>query len=211
MECESVCLHYKRGYCKYRESCRFKHIDAICNNVNCDIQKCENRHPKRCRYFFAYGCCMFGSNCSYIHISSVQNDAFEDFYQLRNEFNINKHEVVSLKSRLEIIEEKVRNIIGDVKNIIETAVKSTTESLVMTMNARQNENEQHISTQFEALNSEIKSLLSVISSVKTTAPTLPMVSNNTAMPLTTSIQCDECRKTFGSRSALTNHLKKNHI
>ena len=80
---------------------------------------------------------MFGTNCFYTHSSSVPNDAFEDFNLLRDEFNINKNEVASLTARLEIIEEKVRNMIGDVKNIIETAVKSTTESLVKTMNTRQ--------------------------------------------------------------------------
>ena len=64
----TVCKYFKFGYCKYQNSCRFKHVDTICDNLRCEIVSCEKRHPKDCKYFREFGRCKF-SPCSFKHVN----------------------------------------------------------------------------------------------------------------------------------------------
>ena len=62
-----VCRYHKMGYCKYKEHCRYMHIDEICEENTCDITLCRKRHPKTCYYYEKYGRCKFGSYCKFLH------------------------------------------------------------------------------------------------------------------------------------------------
>ena len=64
---ENVCTNNKYGFCKFGNTCRFKHVDFLCETQNCDILSCEKRHPKTCFYQTKYGRCKFTSFCKYSH------------------------------------------------------------------------------------------------------------------------------------------------
>ena len=34
----------------FGDSCRFRYVDEKCVTQDCEIHKCEKRHPKICRY-----------------------------------------------------------------------------------------------------------------------------------------------------------------
>ena len=55
MAVSAVCLHHKFGYCKYGNHCRLKHVHLVCQNTNCDVQKCNYRHPRHYSYFTQFG------------------------------------------------------------------------------------------------------------------------------------------------------------
>ena len=38
---ETVCIHYKFGYCKHGERCWKKHVEEKCGNRECDVSKCN--------------------------------------------------------------------------------------------------------------------------------------------------------------------------
>ena len=62
-----VCRRNKYGFCRYGDTCHFKHERKICNDSNCNIFNCNLRHPRICRWFQVYGRCKFTSFCKYKH------------------------------------------------------------------------------------------------------------------------------------------------
>ena len=75
MATQYVCFHNKYGYCKFKEECRRRHFDNICENNSCEISKCNSRHPKLCKYFIQYGRCKFNP-CAFLHLE--RNDYIEN-------------------------------------------------------------------------------------------------------------------------------------
>ena len=91
-----VCRYNKFGFCKFKETCRMRHEDRICDEPLCYIQVCSRRHPKLCSFFEKYGQCKFGSYCRYLHkVPKVQNS---DFYE--NTLKRNEEEILNLKEEI---------------------------------------------------------------------------------------------------------------
>ena len=67
MAVETICNFFKYGYCKFKLSCKNKHVTLVCDDVKCNQSKCEKRHPRLCKYISKYGSCKLGSICAYSH------------------------------------------------------------------------------------------------------------------------------------------------
>ena len=67
MAVETICNFFKYGYCKFKMSCKNKHVTLVCNDDKCNQSKCEKRHPRLCKYISNYGSCKLGSVCAYSH------------------------------------------------------------------------------------------------------------------------------------------------
>ena len=65
-----ICMFDKFGFCKEREKCKKTHLIEVCVKEECDIKKCDKRHPRACKYFQQNGYCKFESNCKYGHKQS---------------------------------------------------------------------------------------------------------------------------------------------
>ena len=94
-----VCQHFKYGFCKFGNSCKFKHIKEECKEHVCEIQGCEKRHPIECKYFRTYQRCKFGSYCLYKHLIPQAQIA---------------------QSNLKHLEEKIENIDAKLSSLTET-------------------------------------------------------------------------------------------
>ena len=77
MTVESVCYFNKFGFCKFLQKCRFRHVDKLCDDENCEIKSCSSRHPKACRYFSEFKMCKFGEYCRFSHIVSADDSKIE--------------------------------------------------------------------------------------------------------------------------------------
>ena len=66
----AVCNHFKYGYCKFKQYCRHQHIETICENSNCEIVHCQERHPMLCKFYENFGRCKFNP-CLYKHEKKV--------------------------------------------------------------------------------------------------------------------------------------------
>ena len=111
-----VCRFNKFGYCKFEHNCQKRHIDKLCENEDCDT-KCENRHPKPCRYYDMYQRCKFGDFCKFSHTYKHKN--FDDKI-LKNSFDDLEKEVVKNKKEIKILNEKINffeNIINMFRNL----------------------------------------------------------------------------------------------
>ena len=70
------CRYWDRGYCKFRNRCKFVHPPEICEiflqGGKCDGESCYKRHPSSCWFWKGYGC-IKGKLCAYLHIEAEQN------------------------------------------------------------------------------------------------------------------------------------------
>ena len=74
MAVETICNFYKYGYCKFKMSCKNKHVTTVCDDEKCNPIKCEKRHPRLCKYISNYGSCKLGSICAYSHDHRRKNE-----------------------------------------------------------------------------------------------------------------------------------------
>ena len=58
-----TCKFFNTGFCKFAETCRFKHAKENCVD-KCDRTICDKRHPKPCKYGIK---CKRGQSCAYRH------------------------------------------------------------------------------------------------------------------------------------------------
>ena len=74
------CRHHKFGYCKFKNKCKSRHVKQICENLSCEIQNCDLRHPKTCKFYSEYGRCKFGEWCAYKHAKKPVNNLLGSEY-----------------------------------------------------------------------------------------------------------------------------------
>ena len=65
------CRHFNRGFCKFRDNCKFSHNEGICaeylENKICKVSNCRFRHPKPCKFVNNGDTCNWAQNCLYLH------------------------------------------------------------------------------------------------------------------------------------------------
>ena len=67
MAAEHICRYIQTGYCKFKNLCRYRHIEEVCDVTDCESHECLKRHPRVCRYFQFRGYCKFSDHCAYAH------------------------------------------------------------------------------------------------------------------------------------------------
>ena len=173
-----ICLYHRYGFCKYKETCRHRHIDVVCDKHDCDHHICSKRHPRRCRYFQQFGRCKFGTYCAFLHIP-----LHDDRKDLENEVNSMKAQICSLEklgsdrdSRLEALENKMKSIEDEIQKfglemkqmtsnimkIAEVVVDKSVEKVVKTFNDIQMEKETRINHKFNVLTDQLAAVVSFL-------------------------------------------------
>ena len=131
MAVKSICLFDKFGHCKFGDICRLEHLRSICGNSACNINTCEKRHPRECKYWNEYKRCRFGDYCSFKHKSedvcnpketNVENELatlkakIEELEIIINEKEVFEKKVEHFKTieaRVEKVEETIRSFVSD--------------------------------------------------------------------------------------------------
>ena len=122
------CTYYDRGYCQYKEACKNKHPDKVCNDKNCsqDQEHCDKRHPIPCKFGFR---CKFNKKeiCLYSHVTLACDDddrnsalmkkfdkkldIFEKkVKELESKLKQKDSELETIKSKQKILEDKLKQI-----------------------------------------------------------------------------------------------------
>ena len=105
------CKIYNRGFCFYKESCKHKHPDKVCDDQNCSEDKCDKRHPNPCK--FSYRCTYYKQNiCLYSHINPSPENANNNdkFKKLNKKLEKLENNLQELKSVLDQKDLEIRNI-----------------------------------------------------------------------------------------------------
>ena len=97
------CERNKFGYCRYNNTCRFRHIDEVCEKESCESEQCDKRHPKECIYFKTFNRCKFGDYCKYSHKIV---DKTRDIFDLKEKFDNLTNMVECLRKEIQYIKEE---------------------------------------------------------------------------------------------------------
>ena len=155
MAVETICNFFKYGYCKFKMSCKNKHVTLVCNDENCNPSKCDKRHPRLCKYVTKYGRCKLGSICAYSHddlktknenerlekkldeliaMVTKKNDIIEDLLQRNREKEAIIDKLVNdVKELDKIVKEKISCNTSSSKNKENEAAKLPSKSKDVTL------------------------------------------------------------------------------
>ena len=146
MTLSEVCLFYKFGHCKFQGTCRKRHIETICEKEGCDIQNCNERHPRECSFFRDYKRCKFGSFCSFKHESSED----EKVETLKKEISYMKTRVEKLENDIALKNKEIEFILKALKGVSKpTTEKKDPKNLVEKTEYEHLETEEKIRSQGE--------------------------------------------------------------
>ena len=132
------CRYFNTGFCKFEGKCRFFHAKAVCPQKVCKELKCQDRHPKLCRYKER---CKRKSSCLYRHlIGKAENEQINVEYEKVLEENKNLiSEIEVLKENINFTSIKLREFEENVGKV--EAVKKALE-ISLKLNAKlKSENE----------------------------------------------------------------------
>ena len=200
MAVRNQCLYRKFGHCKFLETGKYRHIEKICENSACEIENCESRHPRDCRFYREFGRCKFGVYCSFKHKTSTpefDDDRFQNELEgVKNELETTKAKVATIEQLLndknrEIQEirdnlvEVVRKQETDTENLRKTIIEATeqvvkeaTEAVVFLFDKSQENTETLQSKKFDSLETQLASLFSLLETSRQNAPKPPQPTVN---------------------------------
>ena len=140
---ENVCKNNKFGFCKFKDTCRFHHINTICDTIKCDIQFCEKRHPRKCKYFDKYSRCKFGIFCKYSHVTLSKNSETGHTSNIELDMEIIelKKKNEEMKKEIDLIKSDICQIIrenSEMKKVIEFLKQNKTEEIDFISNDKKN-------------------------------------------------------------------------
>ena len=104
MAAPSICKHNQKGFCKFGDHCRNRHVKEICGSDHCRIEICELRHPLKCRFFSLNGECKFEEHCAYLH---QESEAKIRVNHLERKLAVTEAKVEELERALEEIKTKL--------------------------------------------------------------------------------------------------------
>ena len=117
----AICQFNQYGHCKVGSKCDKFHTTVTCNNFPCQDNECSKRHPKLCMYFSAYGRCMFGDECSFLHYSDSRVDptASDGLQQVVQAVSELKNEVRNLRLEVDKLGNENRHLLEKIKDLKE--------------------------------------------------------------------------------------------
>ena len=102
------CYHNNRGYCSFREKCRYPHYKQVCPKTVCRERECKKRHPVTCKFREN---CKFHKKaiCAFKHVTLTNEEKErikidEAMNKLLEEKKILIREIESLKAKNEMLE-----------------------------------------------------------------------------------------------------------
>ena len=163
---QNVCSKNKFGFCRFGETCRYKHVNIRCEENDCEIQSCKMRHPRACTYYRDFRRCKFGTFCSYDHrnveekveyLERIVVEKAKKVELLENKFIELENKFATVKNAFEnvekTVEEHVTKLFENIQaatttpetissNLIETSqvmIKEMKETVVTTLMKRQDD------------------------------------------------------------------------
>ena len=121
---QKVSKFNQMGYCKFGKECHRYHEDKVCQNKNCNPNKCRNRHPKECKYYAQNSFCKFGTDCRFIHPDIVKKYEFgsvvDDIKNLKAEVDFLKNTVkylTDIKHKGKVMKKIIDNLKSEIKQM----------------------------------------------------------------------------------------------
>ena len=111
------CPYYNRGYCKFGDRCNYKHLDKVCDDINCNEESCDKRHPYPCK--FGLRCKLNRKKiCLYWHVTFAPGDSKIDALEKKLDKKIGALEkrVAPGDEKMDALEKKLNKKLGVLEN-----------------------------------------------------------------------------------------------
>ena len=218
MATQVLCSFNKFGFCKYRETCRKRHIKETCEKTLCDISTCTSRHPRICKFFRDLGRCKFDP-CAFLHVEN--KNSLESLVK-ENEEILQK--IAKLDSTIKDLDEKIieskhiQDKLRSVENKLDTFNSSQKEmfekdSLIEKLNRKVSTIEKTLSEKDD----QIKLLVEKVRSIEERQDNLEIESNEVSEceqtfvnPSNKTENCEDCDLEPISENHQGKHVKKSH-
>ena len=208
MTSEKICNFNKYGHCKFKDTCRFKHVNTICEIEICNDRSCERRHPRTCNFFRDYNRCKFFP-CSYKHVEHVPEAVNDKLRELKETLKQKETEIMELRNLIEATNEHVK-VLERKSNDLEMKIREIDERTIATKMP---------DFCFKPVNDEISFNQDTHGEEQPTTTTSPPLSSQEHIPqldgLHSSVdgeeKCSTCELYFYSQEELSNYMKENSI
>ena len=200
------CYHNNRGYCSFRDQCRYRHFKDICSKNVCRERECEKRHPVMCR--FKEECKFNKANiCAFKHPEMKTTVVSKDL-----ELKMEKY--------VEEVESLIREII-DLKNDIDIKEKELLKSKMefQESNALKQQSENDIIKENEDLKKRVDILEKENTALKIKLVEEDQINNVNSlaqpkdkdnMKMRRNHSCEKCGLHFSSKEKLNKHKDEMH-
>ena len=198
------CNFHNRGYCKSKDECDKNHSDIVCNNKECDEEKCNKRHPYQCKYGMH---CKFNkkNGCLYSHvtlasddvkIASLNKDFNNKLSNLENTIVIMQNELVEKNSIIKDLKEKMNSLEEAFSNLKVNLKDNHSKTIGLEMKLDEVENKQKNDKHVK--DKKLKELESVIKQKQKQAQAED------------EYKCSECDSVFKTKNGLKTHKVRMH-
>ena len=199
---ENVCLYNKFGYCKYRETCKLRHVKELCSERDCEIDKCCRRHPRECRFYRDYNRCKFGEFCFFTHLVTQQKVVMSDVKAERIETKLK-----TLEKQNEEMSEKILKLMNNID-------EKTFEVKNLEIKITNLEKESHDKiTNIENLGKKVKEVeenyFILVHAVDDLEKTTNFLKHNLPSK-PQKFTCNICGQEFQNESTMRNHIRRSH-
>ena len=199
------CYHNNRGYCSFRDRCRYQHFREICTNSVCREKECKKRHPVLCRYKDS---CKFlqTNNCAFKHLRTTTDLAGNDF---KSKMKVCTDEIKRLESEINDLKHdidiKKKELLESRMEIQKLNIKLTQESDIHTEN-------KDLKKQIEALEIENKDLKNKLQQKDQINDENSLFKHDEkeCIKIKTNYSCEKCCLTFSSKGTLSKHKNDMH-
>ena len=110
MAAQNICFFNKYGFCKFLERCRRYHEDKLCENSECEIRECQQRHPKIWKYFRNFGFCKFSEWCKFSHKVSIETEKTNNQKKMEEKIKTMEMDIQKKNEKIEKLENEIQNI-----------------------------------------------------------------------------------------------------
>ena len=114
---KEVCKFYKFGFCKFREFCKRRHLEQICESqAECkNKEQCPKRHPKSCKRFNSGNGCKHGEECAYNHKANVK---VKEVTELKDKIDNLEKTVAKISKEIEKFEQLEKTLKAMVRKVL---------------------------------------------------------------------------------------------
>ena len=207
------CYHNNRGYCSFRDKCRYQHFSDICDKNICREKECRKRHPVICRY--KDECKFFKTkNCAFKHQNTKRDVASENF---QRKIKIFTDDIELLKSEIKDLK---MNINTKEKELAESRIEIQQLKLKLTLKPNKQQEED-----LRNENNELKKQIDILENKNKALEIKPIPINKAPTKdegsefehgdednskLRTKVSCKKCGLHFSSKEALKKHDSDMH-
>ena len=192
---ENVCKYFKYGYCKYRGNCKFKHVQEICVETDCEVDQCKYRHPRECKFYREYQICRFGTMCCFRHETSPN--------MLKNGALL--QEIKILEENLEMLRQQIQEITINVKQK-EQEIELLKKNQDIATQLNEKNDSAALDSRIQENGNNIYILIHAVDDLEKAVKYLELMMER----LQSKFVCSYCGKAFSNESIRSNHVQLEH-